>query len=153
LADDPQLLTDIRLTLGLHALRPIYYVGSTHERLPSQETTRGIDDFETIGGRDNLGQAIVIRLLTRRGELTVLGHPEYGSRLEDLIGQPNTETTRNLMKLYILEALQAEPRVAKVLAVEVAPVRFSLNQVVVTIRVQPTGKVPAVTVGPFTLEL
>jgi len=61
-------------------------------------------------------QFLVNRLSTRRGELAPLGHPEYGSRHHELIGEPNNERTRNLVKLYILEALRQEPRVAKVLS-------------------------------------
>ncbi len=59
-------------------------------------------------------QFLVNRLSTRRGELAALGHPDYGSRHHELIGEPNTERTRNLVKLYVLEALRQEPRVAKV---------------------------------------
>jgi phage baseplate assembly protein W len=57
---------------------------------------------------------LVNRLMTRRGELAPLGHPDYGSRHHELIGEPNTERNRNLVKLYILQALRGEPRVAKV---------------------------------------
>jgi len=60
-------------------------------------------------------QFLVNRLSTRRGELAPLGHPDYGSRHHELIGEPNTERTRNLVKLYVLEALRQEPRIAKVL--------------------------------------
>ena len=56
------------------------------------------------------------RLKTQRGELAPLGHPDYGSRHHELIGQPNVERTRNLIKLYVLQALADEPRVQKVLA-------------------------------------
>ena len=59
-------------------------------------------------------QMLVNRLMTRRGELAPLGHPDYGSRHHELIGEPNTERNRNLVKLYILQALKDEPRIAKV---------------------------------------
>ena len=64
-------------------------------------------------------QLLANRLKTQRGELASLGHPDYGSRHHELIGQPNTERTRNLIKLYVLEALGREPRVEKVLGVAV----------------------------------
>ena len=64
-------------------------------------------------------QLLVNRLKTQRGELAPLGHPDYGSRHHELIGQPNIERTRNLIKLYVLEALGREPRVEKVLGVAV----------------------------------
>lgn len=59
-------------------------------------------------------QLLVNRLMTRQGELTPLGHPDYGSRHHELVGEPNTERTRNLVKLYVLQALRREPRVARV---------------------------------------
>ena len=62
-----------------------------------------------------------MRLLTPRGELAELGHPEYGSRLHELIGTPNTETRRGLAKLFVLEASRQEPRIEKVIEVTVTP--------------------------------
>lgn len=68
-------------------------------------------DVATIRGRANLAQALILRLLTGRGELGPLGHPRYGSRHHELIGEPNTERSRNLLKLHVLECLSQEPRV------------------------------------------
>lgn len=76
-------------------------------------------DARVAKGVDNLRQAIVNRLKTHKGELTALGHPEYGSRHHELIGEPNVERTRNLIKLYILQALKREPRIEKVLKADV----------------------------------
>ena len=70
-------------------------------------------------GLDNFTQAIANRLKTRQGELTALGHPEYGSRHHELIGQPNVPRTRNLIKLYVLQALAQEPRIEQVVSVTV----------------------------------
>lgn len=72
-------------------------------------------DLEVAGSVDNLTQAIANRLKTRQGELAALGHPDYGSRHHELIGEPNVERTRNLVKLYVLQALRHEPRIEKVL--------------------------------------
>src|SRR5438105_4002108 len=108
MADDAQLLTDLRLELRRHELRPVYVVATTSQRLPTGNGSVQVDDFALSSGRDNLGQAAIIRLLTPRGELAALGHPDYGSRLHELLGRPNAETTRNLLKLYILESLQKE---------------------------------------------
>ena len=66
---------------------------------------------------DNLKQALLLRLLTPRGALELLGHPDYGSRLSTLIGELNSETNRNRAKLYVLEALAQEPRISQVLSV------------------------------------
>jgi phage baseplate assembly protein W len=76
-------------------------------------------DLETLDGADNLSQALLLRFLTPLGELAALGHPDYGSRLHELIGERNSETNRNRAKLYVLQALAAEPRVYEVRAVTV----------------------------------
>ncbi|MGV2388060.1 MAG UNVERIFIED_CONTAM: hypothetical protein LVR29_06225 [Microcystis novacekii LVE1205-3] len=39
-----------------------------------------LGDLGAIEGQTNLRQAILNRLLTRKGELAKLGHPDYGSR-------------------------------------------------------------------------
>src|ERR1043165_7814825 len=56
-------------------------------------------DLAIVKERDNLGQALVVRLLTSLGSLAPLGHPQYGSRLLELIGKRNDATTRNLARL------------------------------------------------------
>ncbi|MBV8749335.1 MAG: GPW/gp25 family protein [Candidatus Eremiobacteraeota bacterium] len=93
-------------------------------------------DLETIAGRDNLQQALLLRFMTRVGELAVLGHPDYGSRLSELIGELNDDTRRNLAKLYTLEALQAEPRVAKVLSVTATQNPADRTRVDVNVKLQ-----------------
>lgn len=75
-----------------------------------------------VRGRQNLAQALMLRLLTRQGALAPLGHPDYGSRLITLIGRENDESNRNLARLYALDALQQEPRVRKVLDLAVTAV-------------------------------
>ncbi len=72
-------------------------------------------DLVRVDGLDNAVQAVIHRLKTVKGELAAIGHPEYGSRHHELIGQPNSEHNRNLVKLYVLQALSREPRVAEVL--------------------------------------
>lgn len=76
-------------------------------------------DLEAVSGAENLKQALLMRLLTPLGELAVLGHPSFGSRLFELIGERNNQANRNRAKVFILLALQAEPRVKKVLSVNV----------------------------------
>jgi phage baseplate assembly protein W len=89
-------------------------------------------DLATLSAVDNLKQALLLRLLTPRGALDVLGHPEYGSRLYTLIGELNTETNRNRARLYVLEALAQEPRLSRVLSISVttnrraAPTRIDI---------------------------
>ncbi len=146
--------TDIRLTLLQHRLRPVYQAAPSERRLPvGAGRTAKLQDFGLTSGRDNLAQAIIIRLLTPRGELTDLGHPDYGSRLHELIGFLNTATTRNLVKLYILEALSRESRVAEVLSLEVTPHREIRWAVDVAMEVRPVGEQEGLVIGPLTLRL
>jgi phage baseplate assembly protein W len=79
----------------------------------------GRADLALSSGLDNLTQAIANRLKTRRGELSELGHPNYGSRHHELLGEPNVPRTRNLIKLYVLQALRGEPRIERVLRASV----------------------------------
>ncbi len=76
-------------------------------------------DLIVVGGRDNLAQALLLRFLTPLGELTLLGHPDYGTKLYDLIGELNNVTNRNRARMFVLQALAAEPRVAEVLDLQV----------------------------------
>jgi phage baseplate assembly protein W len=153
-AEDRGLLTDIRLDLLHHELRPVYEVATRRGRVPGGPAGPALADFAVISGRDNLGQAVVLRLLTPRGELAALGHPDYGSRLHELIGRPNTETTRNLVRLFILESLAREPRIApQGVTVAVEPVPGTRDRVAVRLAVTPVGGGPAIDLGPFTLLL
>src|SRR5512145_579865 len=62
----------------------------------------GAIDLETFTELDNLRQALLLRFLTRQGELEILGHATYGSRLYELIGELNIERTHNRAKMYVL---------------------------------------------------
>ncbi len=152
--DDAHLLTDLALELSHHSLRPVYRVGTREQRVTLDDgARRRAEDLRTVGGRHNLGQAVVLRLLTQRGELAALAHPDYGSRLHELIGRPNTETTRNLVRLYVLEALQQEPRIDEILTLAVAPVPGTRDTVRVDIEVRPVGSSDTVVVDRLLIEL
>jgi len=95
-------------------------------------------DLQRVTGVENLQQALLVRFLTQVGELEQLGHPSYGSRLHELVGELNTETTRNRAKLFALQALQAEPRIAQVRSIVVEtdrrqPTLIEIKAAVVTI--------------------
>ena len=85
----------------------------------TRRTSSGRTDLDTLLGEENLRQALLLRFMTPTGELEHLGHPDYGSRLSNLVGELNNERTRNLAKLYTLQALAAEPRVERVVALDV----------------------------------
>lgn len=151
MAQDRHLLVDIRLALRQAKFRPCYQVATAGRRIPQKPGL--YQDLDTVSGKDNLAQAIIMRLLTPQGELADLGHPEYGSRLHELIGTQNTASSRNLARLYIMESLQREPRIEKVLEVTVAPNASVRELINVRIRVKPVEGTEALTIGPFALEL
>jgi phage baseplate assembly protein W len=71
-------------------------------------------DLDLATGVDNIVQALTLRLLVRRGELAPLGWPDYGSRLHELIGEPNIRRTHLRLMAFAREAVEADPRVAEV---------------------------------------
>jgi phage baseplate assembly protein W len=97
-------------------------------------------DLSVISGRANLVQALIVRLATERGELAPLGHPDYGSRHHDLIGEPNTETNRNLVKLHVLACLRQEPRLEEIVSVNVRPASGREERQTVTIDVEAIAR-------------
>lgn len=114
----------------------------------------GLRDLEVAAGVDTLRQAIVNRLKTHRGELAPLGHPEYGSRHHEMIGEPNVERTRNLIKLYVLQALKREARIEKVLQANVRAEHDPPRDVVrIELAVKVIGQaLPMEIIVPFSLS-
>lgn len=124
------------------------YVGLGADLLVSRK-----GDLETVSGRESLGQALLHRLLTRRGELGDIGHPDYGSRLHELIGEPNNERTRELVRLYARECISQEPRVKDIVSLT-ATVSSDPHVVVLDVTVLPIkSSVPMNVVFPFYLEV
>ena len=106
-------------------------------------------DLTVVAGVPAATQLFVNRLKTHRGELAPLGHPEYGSRHHELIGQPNVERTRALLKLHVLECLSHEPRISRVRRCVVSP-GPAREQVRIELDVEITGETgSAVLVVPF----
>lgn len=125
---DERFGTDLRLLTDLESRNS----RSAGEDLKTVEGGGGVD-LERLPGVGNLQQALLLRFLTPVGDLAALGHPDYGSRLFELIGELNNETTRNRAKLFVLQALAAEPRVEEVRSVRVttdrrrAPTRIDIQ--------------------------
>jgi phage baseplate assembly protein W len=84
-----------------------------------KQPTADVSDLGVVEGRANLGQALILRLLTPLGSLAPLGHPDYGSRLGELIGRRLDDGTRNLARLYTIQALRQEPRLRELLGLSV----------------------------------
>ena len=107
-------------------------------RRPAAGAPAETTDLETVHGRRNVAQALILRLLTPRGSLASLGHSEYGSQLHLLIGREKTTEVRNLCRAYVLEAVAQEPRVENtVLELTFDPKAESLYSFVFTLVLQP----------------
>ena len=120
-------------TLDLRA-RPAERLGVVRRVQGTNEATM---DIAAVSGRENLAQSLVLRLLTPKGSLAPLGHPDYGSRLPELIGRLNTDTTRNLARLYTIEAVGQEVRVRTLLDLAVGVVADQPDTIRMTLSVLP----------------
>jgi len=99
-------------------------------------TLRG-RDLVTIDGIDDLAQALRLRLLTMRGELSRLGHPRYGSRVSELVGEPLTRQNLELLRRYVHQTLRSDPRVRVVRSLQVRPVQGQPGVVDVSAEIEP----------------
>ncbi|HKP87315.1 MAG TPA: hypothetical protein VJZ26_14520 [Blastocatellia bacterium] len=75
-------------------------------------------DLALAEGNENIIQALTMRLLVRKGELARLGWPNYGSRLHELIGEPNNQRTHTMLMAHARSAIEQDPRVEKITNVE-----------------------------------
>lgn len=67
-------------------------------------------DFLVVSKRANLIQAITNRFSTMRGEYLL--DSNYGSELHTVIGLPSNSFIKSAIKGYVINALNAEPRIA-----------------------------------------
>lgn len=104
-------------------------------------------DLARVSGRENLAQALILRLLTPVGSLKGLGHPRYGCRLTELIGMGNTDLSRLRARLYVLQALRQERRVSEVLGLSVVTVDDRPETVRIAFSVRPLGEDEAMALG------
>jgi phage baseplate assembly protein W len=121
-----------------------------------QTSTRAQDkkvDLQTLAGVGNLEQALLLRFLTPVGELSQLGHPDYGTRLSELVGELNNDTNRNRAKMYVLQALAGEARVKQVLSVTVTQNPAQRNEMDISVSLLPIDSdTPLNLVFPFFLQ-
>ncbi len=82
----------------------------------------GAGGIALAAGNDNTVQALTMRLRVRQGELAPLGWPDYGSRLHELIGEPDLARTRLKAQVFARAAIEADPRVSQVESVEARPI-------------------------------
>lgn len=110
-------------------------------------------DLETVSGELNLAQAIIARLTTGIGELYDTGHANYGSRLHELIGEPNDTRTRERVKNVVSDCLAHEPRIREIVAVSVRSNLSDLHRLDLEVTVLPAeNSTPLSIVYPFHLE-
>jgi phage baseplate assembly protein W len=100
----------------------------------------GGGDLTTVGGLDNLEQALWLRLGVPQGDLAHLGHPDFGSRLHQVIGRLATPETLALARAYVREALRREPRIEEVTRVDVTVNPVDRGELLIEISVKPIGK-------------
>jgi phage baseplate assembly protein W len=94
----------------------LYERNETYDLRPN-----GAGDLGLAQGNENIIQALTLRLRVRRGELAALGWPAYGSRLHELIGEPNIDRVHVRLMAYARSAIEEDPRVAEVSEVSAAP--------------------------------
>lgn len=114
---------------------------------------KDLEDIARVTGIKNIKkQSLINRIMTRKGELEELGHPEYGSKHHELMGEPNTESNRNLIKFHILECLSHEPRIERILNVKIETDNRNLVRVKLEIKIIDVSS-PINLVVPFMFEV
>ena len=94
----------------------LYSRNETYDLRPN-----GAGDLGLARGNENIIQALTLRLRVRRGELAPLGWAAYGSRLHELIGEPNINRIHVRLMAYARSAIEEDPRVAEVSGVSASP--------------------------------
>jgi phage baseplate assembly protein W len=82
----------------------------------SQAVSGSPPDEALIGGLNNLGAAIIRRLLTPKGKIP--WHPEYGSLLPTFIGTPQELNYIDSIELETEQCILSDPRILSVQSVE-----------------------------------
>jgi phage baseplate assembly protein W len=116
--------------------------------LKLDETGTGMDlsidkrsgDINLIFEEMNLSQAILNRFKTGIGELADIGYPDYGSEIYELLGEPNTEITRNRLANIIRATLIQESRIQEITRIVVQPYNSHYKVNSITEYNQPTFK-------------
>jgi phage baseplate assembly protein W len=77
-----------------------------------------IGDLALAQGNENIVQALALRLKVKQGELAGVGWPDYGSRIHEVIGEPNIPRTHARLMAYAREALEPDPRVQEITEIQ-----------------------------------
>ena len=93
------------------------------------------NDLAQIMYDPNLTQAIINRLKTQIGEIIL--HPEYGSRLYELIGTAPDDLSLPTARMHVREALLQEPRIEEIISITPSWVNTTRNAMDIGIIVKP----------------
>jgi phage baseplate assembly protein W len=104
-------------------------------------------DIDVASEDTNLAQAILHRLRTVKGELSDIGHSNYGSTLYDFVGEPNNEITRARIRAVIRDILLQEPRIKEITNIVVRSHNPAANE---TARERERMELVSVSEGNFT---
>jgi len=99
---DEQYGRDIKLRTDLNAVEP---------------SSSGDLNLATL--KNNFLQALRHRLLTNKGEM--YANPNYGSELYKIVGKPLNDSTISLAKLYVIGAINQDPRIKDILNIDITP--------------------------------
>jgi phage baseplate assembly protein W len=91
-------------------------------------------DIALTQSTDNISQALTLRILVRRGELARLGWPDFGSRVHELIGEPNNLRTRTRLMAFARNAIERDPRVVEITNIKAEPTERSLVRLEIDIQ-------------------
>ena len=112
---------------------PLEYLGRDIKMYEDDIVFGTGNDFGFVTYRNNLSQAIMIRLRTQEGEITL--HADYGSLLPDLLHAPKTESTLYKIRETIRATLLQEPRIDSISNITVE--ELSDGTVQATVEVTP----------------
>ena len=105
-------------------------------------TANSEGDVGMARGNDDIIQALTLRLLVSQGSLSPLGWPDYGSRLHEVVGEPNNNRTQLKLMAFARAALEQDARVNQVTDIQAEAAPDDRNTVRLTITValiqQPT---------------
>lgn len=101
-------------------------------------------ELVTISGMSNLEMQLRHRVVTQRGELAELGHPEYGSLVPTLIGKMGSPVWYERILLECQMAVQQDPRVQSLGNVSMT---VDNTQVMFSADVLPIGQTGAISVS------
>lgn len=76
-------------------------------------------EVELVTFSKNLLESLKHRLLTQKGEL--FKHENYGSELHKLLGLNINQTSIELCRLYVVEALNQDPRIEELIEITITP--------------------------------